>query len=174
MQFAQIVISADQALMARLALDTMLADPEQFVMEPEETAEFERLSVFLGQVATNPAAFPLTGKNATKIRSIVRRAKGPAQPQGRKPKRHARLEQRQSRQKFLRLNRRELAEQYNEARQRMEDEMREAEEMIRATEARIASQPKFSIKDADGNVVLRDIPAEAILRAFPQIIVPGA
>jgi hypothetical protein len=164
--------------MARLALDTMLADPEQFVMEDEERAEFERLSVFLGQVATSPEAFPLTGENATRIRKVVRRVKGAAQPAP-KPKRHRRLEQRQSRQKFLRANRQEFARQYNEARQKMEDEMREAEEHMRATEERIAKQPKFSIKDSAGNIALSDIPAEAILRedgepAFPTIIVPGA
>ncbi len=177
MKFAEIVVSADQALMARLALDTMLADPERFHMEDEERADFERLSVFFGQVATNPEAFPLTGKNATRIRKVVRRVKGPAQAP-RKPKRHARLEQRQHRQKFLRKNRAELAAQYNEARQKMEDEMREADELLRATEERIANQPKFQVKDITGKIIVRDIPAEALLRedgepAFPTIILPG-
>jgi hypothetical protein len=177
-KFAEIVITDQQASIARLALDTMLADEERFVMTDEERVDFERLAVFMGQVAASPDAFPVTGKNAARIRSIVRRTKGPSQTP-RKPKRHARLEQRQSRQKFLRKHRRELAEQYNVARQQMEDEMREADELIRAAEERIASQPKFSIKDVQGNVVLHDIPAEAILRedgepAFPQIIVPGA
>lgn len=163
--------------MARYAIDALLAD-ENHITTDEERADFERLAVFLGQVAASPESFPLTGKNASRIRSVIRRAKGPAQPP-RKSKRHARLEKRQGRQKFLRENRRELAAQYNAARQQMEDEMREAEEHIRATEERIAKQPKFSIKDANGNIALSDIPAEAILRedgepAFPQIIVPGA
>jgi len=103
--------------------------------------------------------------------------KGPAQPP-RKPKRHARLEQRQSRQKFLREQRRELVAEFNRIRELHEQERLEAEEYLAAAEERIAKQPKFTIKDAQGNVVLQEIPAEAILRedgepAFPQIIVPG-
>lgn len=177
MRFAEIVITDQQAVMARYAIDALLAD-ENHITTEEERADFERLAVFLGQVATSPEAFPLQGKNATRIRSVVRRAKGPAQPR-RKPKRHARLEKRQGRQKFLRENRRELAAQYNEARAKVEADMREAEEFLAAAQERIAKQPKFSIKDVHGKVVLSDIPAEAILRedgepAFPQIIVPGA
>lgn len=178
MQFAEIVVTDQQALMARLALDTMLADPERYAMEDEERADFERLAVFLGQVAQSPGSFPVSGKNAARIRSIVRRAKGPAQP-ARKPKRHARLEQRQHRAKFLRTNRRELAEQYNAAVATFEADRIEAEEFMRAAEERIAGQPKFAVKDMAGNIVLADIPAEAILNAegepaFPQIILPGA
>lgn len=163
--------------MARYAIDVLLED-ENHITTDEERTEFERLAVFLGQVAASPELFPPTGKNANRIRSIVRRVKGPAQPP-RKPKRHARLEKRQGRQKFLRQHRRELAAEYNSAREKFELERAEMEEMIRATEERIAKQPKFQIKDVQGNVVVRDIPAEAILRedgepAFPQIIVPGA
>jgi hypothetical protein len=177
-QFAAPVITDHQAQLLRVALDAVLADEERFVLTEEERADYERLAVFFGQVSVSPGSFPLPPEMATRIRKVVRRAKGAAQPP-RKPKRHARLEARQGRQKFLRKNRRELAAQYNEARQKMEDEMREAEELIRAAEERIATQPKFSIKDVHGQVVLRDIPAEAILRedgepAFPQIIVPGA
>lgn len=162
--------------MARYAIDALLED-ENHITTDEERTEFERLAVFLGQVAASPESFPVTGKNATKIRSIVRRVKGPAQPP-RKPKRHARLEKRQGRQKFLRENRRELVEEFNRIRELHEQEAREAEEAIRQAEERIAKQPKFQIKDVNGNVVVRDVPAEAILRedgepAFPQIIVPG-
>ena len=148
-------------------------------MEDEERAEYERLATFMGQVYTNPEAFPVMGESATKIRSIVRKAKGAAQPQSRRNKRKARQEQRQSRQKFLRQHRREFAQAYNEAREKMEAEMREAEEVMRAAEERIATQPKFQIKNVNGQVVLTDVPAEAILNAegepaFPQIILPGA
>ncbi len=177
MQFAEIVITDQQAGLARVVIDIALGDPDRFVMTDEERADYERLAVFLGQVATNPEAFPVTGKNAAKIRGIIRKANGPAQPT-RKPKRHARLEKRQSRQKFLRKNRRELAVQYNEAVAKVESDRAEMEQIQAEIEARIATQPKFQIKDVNGRIIVADVPAEAILRAdgepaFPQIIVPG-
>lgn len=164
--------------MARYAIDALLAD-ENHITTEEERDEFQRLAVFLGQVATSPEAFPPQGKNATRIRGIVRRAKGPAQPQSRKNKRKERQERRQGAAKRRRQERREFTAAYNEALAKVEADMREAEEAQRALEERIAKQPKFTIKAVDGRVILTDIPAEAILRedgepAFPTIIVPGA
>lgn len=148
--------------MARAALDIVLGDPEKYVMADEERADFQRLAVFLGEAAANPAAFPVTGEMATRVRSIVRRAKGPAQPQGRKNRRKLRQEKRQGFAKRRRAERRGMTEAYNAALTQYEAETEEAREAQAALEARIASQPKYNVVAENGQVILAEIPAEFI------------
>lgn len=156
MQFVQVVLTDDQALLARAALDLILNDPERYVMTDEERADYERLAVFLGHVAQNPSEFPVTGKMATSVRKAVRRIAGPAQPQSRRRKRS------QGQQKRDRKARRELVAAYNEAVARMEAERQEAEEAHRELLERIEPQPKYRVVSAGGEVILDGVPAEFI------------
>lgn len=173
MQPVQIALTDDLALKARLALDHLLADEEHVQLTDEERADFERLAVIFGQVATHPEQFKPTGRLAARIKKVGRRVQGPAQPQSHRNKRKARQERRQRYHKWRRRERKALAEMHNRAMEQYERERQEMEAFYRAVEERIASQPKFQIKDIHGNIVLSDIPAEAILNAegepaFPQ------
>src|SRR5579859_6179227 len=115
MQFVQTLITDEQALKIRLAIDMVLQDPERFVMTDEERQEYERLAVFYGHAVTNPSAFSPTGEMAQTVKKIVRRAKGPAQPKSLRNKPKARQERRRAIQKLRRKQRREYNEQYNAA-----------------------------------------------------------
>jgi hypothetical protein len=173
-QFVQLVLTDDQALLVRFALDQIINDPERFVMEDEERADYERLAVFFGTAAAEPSRFPPTGAQASRVKSIVRRAKGPAQQLSRAKKRS------QGQQKRDRKARREMVEAYNAAFERMEAERAEMEQLQTELEARIENQPKFRVLTAGGQVLLDGVPAEFVVNAetgetlAPKIIVPGA
>lgn len=178
MQPVEILLTDELALKARLAIDSILAD-DNYVMEDEEEADFKRLAVFLGQVATHPESFRPQGKNATRVRSLVRKAKGAAQPQSRRNKRKARQEKRQGYAKWRRREQKALAEKFNAAREIYEQEAREAEEYHAEQIARLEKQPKYKVVSMDGRVIVDEIPAEFILKqddepAFPQLIVVGS
>lgn len=127
-------------------------------MEDEERAEFERLAVFLGTAAANPGSFRPQGKNAARVRSIIKRVTGPAQrPTRRKPRS-------QGQQKRDRQARRELAAAYNAAVAQMEADQAEAEKYHAEVMARIEGQPKFNIVADNGQVILADVPEEFIQR----------
>lgn len=163
----------------------MLADPERYVMEEEERADFERLAVFLGAAAAQPSRFRPQGKNASRVRSIVRKAKGPAQPQSRRNKRKARQAERQRFAKFRRAQRREMVAAYNAAVEAMEADRAEAEAYMREIEEQIKGQPRVDIVDPTGQQILGGVPISFIKldgkplpefdsAAKAQIVLPGS
>lgn len=163
MQFAQIVVTDDQALKTRLAIDLILQDPERFVMTDEERADYERLAVFFTVVANEPSRFPPTGSAARSVKSMVRRAKGAAQPQSRrKPKRT------QGQQKRDRVARREYVAQYNAAVEQYEKEAAEAAEYEQELVEKFANEPRVQILRADGVVIMSDIPASMVVPMEPE------
>lgn len=187
MQFVETLITDEQALKIRLAVDLILQDPERFVMTDEERTEYERLAVFFGHAATNPSAFAPTGQQAQTVKTLVRRAKGPAQTQSRRNRRKARQERRTSWRKRERAHRRETAEQFNAAMESLQRDMAEAEAAAQEAQARYESEAKFDILGPDGRtVMLHGVPESAIrkmtnLDALPmsepakaaKIILPG-
>lgn len=148
--------------MTRAALDIVLNDPERYVMSDEEREAYERLALFFGRAAVDPGHFPLTGKSAARIKSIVRKAKGPAQPQSRRNKRKARQERRQSAQKRRRADNKLYREEYNEAMAKIRQDQEEAEAAMQEIQERIANEPKFAIYDGVGNLIMSEIPESAI------------
>lgn len=173
----QVALTDDLALKSRLAIDSILAD-DNYQFEDEERADFERLAVFFGQVATNPGGFRPQGKMAKSLRKVTRRVAGPSQPQSRRNRRKARQQRRQGYSKWRRRERRALVEQYNQARATYEQERKEMEEMAAADEARWEKQRKFRIVTPDGQVLVDEIPEELIQTvegepAFPKLIVVG-
>ena len=191
MQFAQILVTDDQALKTRLALDLILQDPERYEMTDEERADYERLAVFFGLVATNPSHFAPSGDMARTVKSIIRRAKGPAQPQSQSKRRAKRS---QGKQKRDRAARRLAVEQYNEAYQAYEKDRLDFEEYERELIERFEKEPKVMILRADGQVIMSDIPASMVVpmdaplteadfeqaasdmpeKVAPRIFVPGS
>ncbi|MDE2103114.1 MAG: hypothetical protein KGL39_38065 [Patescibacteria group bacterium] len=179
MQFVQTLITDEQALKVRLAIDLVLQDPERFVMTDEERTEYERLAVFYGHAASNPAAFSPTGEMAQTVKKLVRSAKGPAQPSSRRNRRKRRQERRTSWRKRERMHRRETAEQFNAAMEALRRDAEEAEAAAQEAQTRYESEAKFDILGPDGQtVMLRGVPESAI-RAMslsgdgPKIILPG-
>lgn len=173
----EIVLTDEQALIARTALESIIAD-ENYELTEEERAEFERLSAFLGIVSQYPSRFPVTGKLAPSVRKAIRRVKGAAQPQSRRNRRKARQERRQGYAKVRRQARREHREAYNRAVELYEAEAREMQEIAAEQEARWASQPQYKIVTPEGEIIVDNIPAELIQTAegapaFPKLIVVG-
>lgn len=172
----EIVLTDEQALMASVALDSLISD-ENYELTEEEEAEFERLSALLKIAAQYPSKFPVTGKLAPSVRKAVRRVKGAAQP---KPvnARKARQERRQGYAKERRRLRREHSEAYNRAVEQYEAEARERAEIAAEQETRWTSQPQYKIVAPEGDVIVDNIPAELIQTAegepaFPKLIVVG-
>jgi len=159
MQLTQLLLADEQALKVRLAIDLVLQDPERFVMTDEERNEYERLAVFFGTVASDPSRFAPTGEMAQTVKSLVRRARGPAQPQSGRNKRKVRQERRQGFAKRRRAQRREFAEAYNAAVERVERDMAE----------KYDKEPKFMILRADGVPIMTDIPASMVVPMVDQI-----
>jgi transcription elongation GreA/GreB family factor len=130
-----------------------------------EIQQVGRLFLLFQDASERPAKYPPTGKMASSVRTIVRRAKGASQPNTRRNRRKARQAERRAYRKFTRLHRREIAEQYNAAVEQMEKEQAEYEAAQRELEERIADQPTFTIRDGWGNDVMVGVPAEFILDA---------
>ena len=162
MQFVELVISDEQALMTRLALDIILNDPERYVLSDEERQQYERLAVFFGTAAADPSRFPLSGRQAKTIKSIVRKAKGPAQPQSRRNRRKVRQAQRQSFHKRRRQELREFKDEYNEAMKKLAAEAEEAQRAAEEMQAKYEAEPKFAVYDGVGNLIMAGIPESAI------------
>lgn len=160
MQFAQVLVTDDQALKTRLALDLILQDPERYEMTDEERADYERLAVFFGLVATNPSHFAPTGEMARTVKSIIRRAKGPAQPQSQSKRR---LKRSQGKQKRDRAAKRLAVEQYNEAFAAYEKDRLDFEEYERELVERFKDEPRVQVLRADGVVIMSDIPASMVV-----------
>ena len=180
MQFVQTLITDEQALKIRLAIDLILQDPERFVMTDEERTEYERLAVFYGYAATTPSAFSPTGEMAQTVKQIIRRAKGPAQPKSLRNKRKARQERRTSFRKRERAQRREMAEQFNLAIEALAKDREEAEAAAQEVAERFKNEQKFDVYDAFGNLIMAGVP-ESVIRKHeeapaedkPHIIMPG-
>jgi hypothetical protein len=176
-QFAQILLSDEQALMTRLALDLILNDPERYQMTDEERADYERLAVFFGTVAAEPSRFAPTGERARTVKSIVRRAKGPAQPASRRKPRS------QGQQKRDRAARREAVEMFNAAREAYLKDQQDLEEYMREQQERYESARKWDIYNDAGQLVLAGVPEYALrlpsgetaeeLAEAPKIVLPG-
>lgn len=168
MQFVELVVSDEQALMTRAAIDLVLSDPERYVMTDEERADYERLAVFFGTAAIEPYKFPLSGRQAARIKSVIRKAKGPAQPQSRRNKRKARQARRIGFAKQRRKDNREFKDAYNEAMAKLRAEEAEAEQAHEEIAARTANEPKFDIVDGAGQLIMSDVPASALKPQLPR------
>ena len=146
-----------------MALDIILNDPERYVLSEDERASYEKLAVFFGVAATDPSRFPPTGDSARMVKKLMRRAKGPAQPQSRRNKRKARQERRMRTAKARRKYKREDAENYNRAREAMEAELREMEQIHAEIEAQHAGEAQFMVIGPDGQTpLLMGVPESAI------------
>jgi hypothetical protein len=119
--------------------------------------------VFFGTAAVDPARFPLSPRQAARLKSIVKRAKGPVQPQSRRNKRKARQERRQSFHKRRRQERKQFTEQYNAAYAEMLKEQEEMEKAYAEIQARVANETKFDIVDGQGNLIMAGVPQSAIV-----------
>ena len=148
--------------MTRAALDIVLNDPERYVLTEEERSAYERLAVFFGHAVVDPSRFPLSPRQASRIKSVVKKARGPAQPQSRRNKRKARQERRIAFAKQRRKQNREFREQYNEAMAQLRKEQEEMEQAYAEVQARIEAEPKFDIFDGVGNLIMSGVPESAI------------
>jgi hypothetical protein len=187
-RFVQLLLTAEQAELVAAALrDTEAAIREEGTNEEttsEEVANNERvgeaaravgrLSLLFADAAENPSKYPPQGKLASTVRDITRRAKGAAQPEGRKNKRKARQERRIATAKERRRYRREMAEGFNKAREIMEQEAAEAAEFQAEIEARISDQPKYNVVDAYGNLIVAGVPAEFVKTEEGESAFPAA
>lgn len=192
MRPVEVVLTDELCLKARLAIDELLARPDEYVMDDEERHDFERLAVFFGYLVEHPQEFPPTGRMAAKIKANLKPPKQPrTTSESTSNARKRRQERRQGGSKRRRAEAREYATAYNEARARMEAELAEAEEAHAALLARLEGQAKFSIVAADGQVLLEGVPEEFIRdedgepakfrtgrilhgdNEAPEIIVPG-
>jgi hypothetical protein len=133
------------------------------VLTDDEKASYEQLAVFMGQVALKPEAFPVTGRLAASIKTRARQLKGDAQPQSRKNKRKERQERRMRTSKARRRTRREDAEAYNVARTKMEAEIAEMQAIQDERQAQIEAEPKFTVVDIMGNVLIDNVPSSMIV-----------
>lgn len=91
MRLVQTLLTEQQAAMIEQALKHLLRDAADgqvaFSSQAEEGA-YLQLTGFWQKVVEHPEAFPPRGDMARTVKSIVRRAKGPAQPpSGRRKKR---------------------------------------------------------------------------------------
>lgn len=123
MQFVQTLLTTDQTSKVEQALKLVLdrADDLGIVWNDEnEQNEYAQLAGFFQAVTENPTKFAPRGEMARTVKQIYRRVKGPAQPKSAAPKRS------QGQQKRDRKLRRELAAEYNAARERVEKDMEEA------------------------------------------------
>lgn len=179
MRFVQLLLSDEQAeLVAAACLD---AERKLIAEEGEPAAEdakqLGRLALLFQDAAESPLKYPPTGKTASTVRTVIRRAKGAAQP---KPlnKRKQRQERRMRTAKERRQLRKVITKGYNEARERLEAERLEAEEYEREFQERIAKQRRYKVVNAYGDAVVEGVPAEFVLdeetgeNLLPKVIVP--
>lgn len=189
MRFVQLLLTDEQAELlaacardAEIQLKEIAAKSEFPADDPaaEDAVTVGRLSMLLQDAAEQPAKYTPTGKTAATVRTIVRRAKGTAQPQSRKNKRKARQEERQRTSKVRRHYRKQIAQAWNESREKLEAEKQAAAEKREQDKARWATQPKFKVVLEDGTEVLGEIPAEFVVNEETgenlalKVIVPGA
>lgn len=161
MQFAQVLLTDEQALMSATAIRLILEDEERYVLTDEERDGFTKLAGFFGLVAERPTAFAPKGAMARSVKSIVRRAKGAAQPVSQTKARKAKRSQGQ--QKRDRQAARELRAHFNAAREKYEAERAEMEAMDRELEERFANEPRVQVVDVNGRILMSEIPASMVV-----------
>jgi hypothetical protein len=170
-QLVQILLTPEQAALLGAAADVTVRAHEAetlVVLTDEEKTSYEQLAVFMGQVAIKPEAFPVTGRVAAKLKAHARKIKGEAQPPSRKNKRKERQERRMRTHKARRVQRRETAEAYNQARTVMEAELAEMNAIHDERMAQIETEPKFTVTDIMGNVVIDNVPESMIVAKPPE------
>jgi hypothetical protein len=161
-QLVQLVLTDDQALLTRQAIDLSLSNSTEDQIGDAE-ADLQRLAVFFGAVAAEPSRFPLTGQFAEALKRGARKAKGPAQPKSRRNARKARQETRIGFAKRRRAERRDLVAQHNAVQEAMQAERQEMEDAYAELRARLEAEPKVNITDAAGNVILAGVPQSMIV-----------
>jgi hypothetical protein len=124
LKFVQVVLSDDQARLVAQAIPLALENSTEDQIGDGED-DLKRLAMFFAGVAESPEAFPITGRMAGKVKAIVRQAKGPAQPQSRSKRAKKRT---QGQQKRDRQARREGVAEFNVARERYEQDVKDMEE----------------------------------------------
>ena len=138
-KFVQITLTAQQAWLLGVAADNGASTKG---ISQQAKDNLERLSVFFYDVASDPESYPVRGEAArATVKTLVQRAKGPAQTQSRVNKRKARQAERMSFHKHRRRNRQAVAKLYNE----------KVAELI--AEARAAEGAKASKTDALKNLI---------------------
>lgn len=162
MQLVQLVLTDDQALLNRQLIDLALSNSTEDQLGEAE-ADAQRLAVFFGAVAAQPEQFPVTGRMAAQLKTLQRKAKGPAQTETKRNKRKARQLKRQSFSKRRRAERAEYTAAYNVAREAMAAEAVEMEEAHAELRARLDAEPKFNITDVQGNVILAGVPSSMVV-----------
>jgi hypothetical protein len=183
-QLVQLVLTDDQALLTRQAIDLALSNSTEDQIGDAD-ADLQRLAVFFGAVAAEPGRFPLTGQFAEALKRGARKAKGPAQTKSRRNARKERQEKRIGFAKRRRAERRALVAQHNAVQEAMEAERQEMEEAYAELRARLDAEPKVNITDAAGNVILAGVPQSMVqpVDAYPpeaqgpnptSIIMPGS
>jgi hypothetical protein len=121
-QLVQTLLTTDQTSKVAQLLNLALERHEMLGIEwsnETEENEYLQLAGFFQSVTEHPEQFRPMGEMARTVKSIVKRVKGPAQPPSGKRRS-------QGQQKRDRKLRRELAEEYNAARERVEQDMQEA------------------------------------------------
>lgn len=192
MRFVQLLLTEDQAELAAAACrdaEQALAAESGDEWEAQTAAgdpvsqsfydaqQLGRLALLFRHASESPLQYPPTGKMATTVRSVVRRAKGAAQP---KPlnKRKQRQERRMRTHKERRRFQKEITASYNAAREQMEAERLEAEQYWHEFQERIEKQAKFKVVTADGRTVVEGVPAEFVIveetgeNLLPKVVLP--
>jgi hypothetical protein len=185
-QFAQIVISDEQAAQVAQLIDHNIQHAEEFGLVFDEEGEqegLERLAVFFAAVAGNPQHFPVTGRMATKIKTAVRRSAADGAKLGNDgvpegvpvatSPRKERQERRMRTSKARRSMRREQAESFNQAREIMEAEQLEAQQAHEELLAELEGQPTFDIIGPDGQPILQGVPESFIRPTGSDELVTG-
>lgn len=128
----------------------------------EDIAQLGRLALMFQDMSENPAKYPPAPKMAASLKRFRKRVVGPAQPQSLRKKRSSRHQRRRAERRLFRRNR-EYIEAVNQAREMYERDRLEHEQAVAEIAERVEGQPKFTITDGFGNVIMRDVPAEFIL-----------
>lgn len=161
MEPVQVVLTDQLAgLLAAAADITLRSDANKQLVElsDDERTDLQRLAVFMTAVASEPEKFPLRDSQAKSLRSKLRTARGPAQPQPRKASKPS-----QGRQKRTRAQKRAEAEAYNAARERVEVDMADREAYLEERRAQMENEPKFDITDIMGNTILAGVPSSMLV-----------
>lgn len=170
-QLVQILLTPEQAALLGASADvTVRAHEAETLVEltDDEKSSYQQLAVFMGMVASDPSKFPVTGKLARTIKTRARQLKATPNPDSgntnasRRNKRKARQERRQRSHKVRRRTRREDAAAYNVARTQMEAEIAEMQAIQDERMAEIEAEPKFTVTDIMGNVLIDNVPQSMI------------
>lgn len=170
MRYVQLLLTDEQAELTAAALrdaeDVLRAqvtNTEAAEDDParEDVQALGRLSMLFQDASENPAKYPPAPKVAASLKKFRKRVQGQAQPQSLRKKRAGRHQRRRAERHFFRRNR-ELIEGVNAAREAYEKEAAEHAQAVAEIEERVKDQPRFTITDGFGNVIMAEVPAEFI------------